>query len=343
MILNVNTSKVQQNDSYDIIIDDDCLNEIENYISFPLNTLIVTDQNIPLEYINKIKTKANNSYVYTIIPGEDSKSVDNYYDIINFLIDNKFTRSDLIIALGGGVVGDLTGFVASTYKRGIDFINIPTSTLSMIDSSIGGKVAVNFNGIKNIVGAFYMPKKVIISLNTLNSLPDRQYNNGLMEALKAGLIYDEKLYNIFKECYFKNLNCKEVIKEILIQSLLIKKDVVEKDPLEKNLRKILNFGHTIGHAIESQNFNKIFHGEAIAYGMLYFLSDELRNEVRIIIEKIIGKKDFRLNIDEAINLIANDKKCSENGVNCVVVNKIGCAAIEKYSLDEIKILLGVKI
>lgn len=332
MIINVETKKANLNNDYQIIIEDDLLSNIENYINFPANTLVVTDTNIPESYIEKIISKAKNSFVYKINPGENSKSINSYLEIMNVLIDNKFTRSDLIIALGGGVVGDLTGFVAATFKRGISFVNIPTSTLSMIDSSIGGKVAINVEKIKNIVGAFYMPKKVLISLNTLNSLPVRHFNNGLMEALKAGLIYDEKLYNLFKE---NSLN----IKDIIVRSLMVKKDVVENDPLEKGLRKILNFGHTIGHAIESQNFDTVFHGEAIAYGMLYFLAPDYKDEVKMIIEKVIGKINYKLDVANAMQLISNDKKATNNGIDVVVVEKIGKAEIKNYSLESLKELL----
>ena len=332
MVLNVKTKKVNINNSYDIVIEDNLFNELEKYIKFPTNTLIITDYNVPQNFIDIICSKAKNSYVYKIKPGEDSKTIDSYLEATKILIDNKFTRKDLVIALGGGVVGDLAGFVASTYKRGISFINIPTTTLSMIDSSIGGKVAVNYNGIKNIVGAFYMPKKVLISLNTLESLDKRHYNNGLMEALKAGLIYDKDLYELFKH---ETLN----IKEIIIKALMVKKKVVEKDPLEMNLRKILNFGHTIGHAIESQNFNSVFHGEAVAYGMLYFLNPELKEEVKTIIERIIGKIEYKLDKNQTLELISNDKKATDNGIDVVIVEKIGTTKVVNYKLEEIMRLL----
>ncbi len=332
MNINVKTSNANINRDYSIYIEEHLLDKIEEYIDFPSNTLIVTDTNIPEVYVEKITKKAKKSFVYKIKPGENSKTITSYLEISKVLIENKFNRSDLIIALGGGVVGDLTGFVAATYKRGISFINIPTSTLSMIDSSIGGKVAVNVDDIKNIIGAFYMPKKVLISLDTLDSLPIRHFNNGLMEALKAGLIYDKDLYQLFKQ---NDLNIKEIIKK----SLNVKKAVVEIDPLEKGLRKILNFGHTIGHAIESQNFDTIFHGEAIAYGMLYFIKDELKEEVKSVIENIIGKINYNLDNEKALSLISNDKKCTENGIDIVVVEKIGEAKIESYSLDKIKGIL----
>ena len=171
--------------------------------------------------------------------------------------------------VGGGLVGDLSGFVASIYNRGIKFINIPTTTLSMIDSSVGGKVAVNLNDTKNVIGSFYNPEVVIIDPNVLSTLPTRHYYNGLVEALKMGLCLDKDLYNLFKHDIDSNLE------DIIKMSILAKKNVVELDPKEENLRKVLNFGHTIGHAIESSNFNDFYHGEAVACGMLYFIFDKI--------------------------------------------------------------------
>lgn len=345
-IINVITDK-NNNKNYNIYIDDNLLDSIENLIDFPNKTLIITDSNIPSEYYEKIVIKAKYSYVYKITPGENSKTFDSYLKIMNLLIDNTFSRKDLVIALGGGVVGDLAGFVASTYKRGVDFINIPTSTLSMIDSSIGGKVAINVNDIKNIVGSFYMPKKVIISLDTLNSLPRRQYYNGLIEALKAGLIYDESLYQMFING-FEKLEEREYLREIILKSVNIKKDVVEKDPYEKGLRKILNFGHTIGHVIESENFDKIYHGEAVLIGMMYFCSEEILKELKCFYNKlnIINNNVFnniKLDIDNGIKLLANDKKASGEYVDVVYVEKVGSHVVRKVLLSNLEEKLKEKV
>ena len=341
-IINVITDE-KNNKSYNIYIGDKILDNVEKLISFPNKTLIITDDNIPDSIITKVSLKANNCYIYKIKPGENSKTIESYVSIMNTLITNEFSRSDLVIAIGGGVVGDLSGFVASTYKRGVKFINIPTSTLSMIDSSIGGKVAINFNEIKNIVGSFYMPSMVIISLDTLNSLPQRQYYNGLMEALKAGLIYDKGLYEYFIE-NFENIKDYDVLKNILIESVKIKKAVVEIDPYEKGLRKILNFGHTIGHVIESENFNVVFHGEAVLMGMMYFCSESLREELKVILNKLkeinnVDYQNINFDTDKAFMLLKNDKKCKDNFVDVIYVENPGEAEIRKTSLDELKIIL----
>lgn len=341
-IINVITDE-KNNKSYNIYIGNKLLDNIEELISFPNKTLIITDDNIPDTIITKVSSKANNCYIYKIKPGENSKTIESYVSIINTLITKEFSRSDLVIAIGGGVVGDLSGFVASTYKRGVKFINIPTSTLSMIDSSIGGKVAINFNDIKNIVGSFYMPNMVIISLDTLNSLPERQYYNGLMEALKAGLIYDKGLYEYFIK-NFEKIKDYDVLKNILIESVKIKRAVVEIDPYEMGLRKILNFGHTIGHVIESENFNAIFHGEAVLMGMMCFCSESVREDLKSILYKLkeINKVDYdNINFDsnKAFMLLKNDKKCKDNFVDVIYVENPGEAEIRKTSLDELKIML----
>ena len=329
--------------SYNIYLGNDLLENIESIIEFPENTLIITDTNIPTLYQEYIIKKAKKCYVYQINPGEDSKNLFVYKEIIEYLVSLSFSRNDLIIALGGGVVGDLAGFVASTYKRGIKFINIPTSTLSMIDSSIGGKVAVNVNDVKNSVGAFYMPNTVIISFDTLKSLPLRHYYNGLMESLKAGLIQDKELYKLFID-NLHDLENENILKEIIEKSIYVKKRVVEEDPYEQGLRKILNFGHTIGHVIESENFNKIFHGEAVLLGMMYFSSEE----IKIDLDKVINKlnsinsgalKYYSFNKQKAFELVCNDKKRSSSGIDVICVNEVGKAFIKKMALDELKSLI----
>lgn len=344
-IVNVITDK-NNNKSYNIYIGNNLLDSIEEYITFPKNLLIITDTNIPFSYSEKIKVKANNCYIYRIKPGENSKTVNTYIEILTLMMEKSFSRSDLVIGLGGGVVGDLAGFVASTYKRGVDFINIPTSTLSMIDSSIGGKVAVNLDNVKNIVGSFYMPKKVIISLDTLSSLPRRQYYNGLIEALKAGLIYDKALFQMFKD-NFDELESQTVLKEVILKSINVKKSVVEVDPYEKGLRKILNFGHTIGHAIESENFDKIFHGEAVLLGMMYFCSQEIKKDLELIKEKIdlineTALKNVNINSKNAYQLLCNDKKRKDDYIDVIYVEEVGKAIIKKVSLSELKLLIEGK-
>ena len=261
--------------------------------------------------------------------GEASKSFNNYEQILNYLIENKFSRTDCVIAVGGGVVGDLAGFVASTYMRGIPFYNIPTTLLSQVDSSIGGKTAIDKCGIKNIVGAFYPPHKVLIDVNLLNTLDERQLHAGLVEAIKMGLTCDKNLFNLIKKS--KNLN--DDIEQIVIKALKIKKEVVESDPLEKGLRKVLNFGHTVGHAIESNS--TLLHGECVGLGMQYFVSSKVLEELKEVLRKYNLPLTIDMNSDELYNFITLDKKRSGNNITIVYVDEIGSF---KFINQEIELL-----
>ena len=238
--------------------------------------MVVSDDNVfPLygEALVKALTEAGfltSSYVME--SGEQSKNLTVYGDLLGRLCEAGLTRDDSVIALSGGVVGDLSGFAAASYMRGIDFYNIPTTVLSQVDSSIGGKTAVNFGGIKNIVGAFYQPKKVLVDPELLRTLSKRQTANGLAEALKMAACFDEELFSLFErgDPYAK-------LPEIITRSLEIKKMVVEQDEREQGLRKALNFGHTIGHGIES--VTGLLHGECVALGMIPMSSDPVRERL----------------------------------------------------------------
>ena len=195
-----------------------------------------------------------------------------------FLSENGFSRKDNIVALGGGLTSDLAGYIASTYMRGMNFYIISTTLLADVDASIGGKVAINFNNVKNLVGSFYEPKKVIIDPTLLKSLDDRLFFEGLVEAIKMAMTFDKDLFEFIE----KLSNRKEVekhISEIIYRSLLIKKDVVEKDVKEENLRKTLNFGHTVGHALEMLYQGSKYHGECVAIGMTYFTNKVNRDRL----------------------------------------------------------------
>ena len=321
--------------SYPIYIEEGILYHIQDYIDLNRKVLIVTDQNIPLEYATCIKDQAKEGYIYQVTPGEEAKSFACFQDLCRFLLDHHFTRKDVVVAVGGGVVGDLSGYVAASYMRGIDFIQIPTTTLSQIDSSIGGKVAINLDGVKNIIGAFYQPKAVFIDFHTLKTLPTRHFYNGLVEALKAGMIYDEELFKLFEQ-----EDIKQALPTIIYRALCVKKDVVEKDEKEQNLRKILNFGHTIGHAIESYyQLSQYYHGECVALGMLYFTTPELRKRLEVIYDKMHLKKHVSFDVEEVFAYLRNDKKTHGDVIDVVYVEQLGHAQIRPMKFDEIKDLL----
>ena len=325
---------VQVKDStYEVIVERGCIDKVIKYLDLNRKVLIITDSNIPLEYVENVKKNIKNSYVYTIKSGEESKNFTNFENILKFLIDNQFSRTDCIIALGGGVVGDLSGFVASVYMRGIDFYNIPTTLLSQVDSSIGGKTAIDMCGIKNIVGAFYPPKKVLIDPNVLKTLDERQVHSGLVEAYKMGFTFDKELVDLI----MASSNLNDDIDEIIIRALNIKKDVVEKDFKEENLRKVLNFGHTVGHAIEaSGKFNDLLHGECVGLGMLYMVSDELRETIKNFLVKYNLPYECNIDKEELFRYISLDKKRSNDYISVIRVEEIGKFLIEKISLEDVK-------
>ena len=244
------------------------------------------------------------------------------------------SRKDAIIAVGGGVVGDLAGFVAASYMRGIDFYNIPTTVLSQVDSSVGGKVAIDMGSYKNIVGAFWQPKTVIIDPNVLSTLSLRQQHNGLCEALKMGLILDDHLVSLFEQ---EELD----IDAIITRSIELKRNVVQQDERESNLRKILNFGHTIGHAIESAyGLNTYLHGECVAMGMLFFIEDEaLKQRVLSIYKKLDLPQVPDYDTATLLEYVAHDKKSSHNTVSTILVKQSGSYIIKELSFEDIQNVL----
>ncbi|MBR2901374.1 MAG: 3-dehydroquinate synthase, partial [Clostridia bacterium] len=248
-----------------------------------------------------------------------SKSLDVFGKLLQTMLDNGFSRKDCVVAVGGGVVGDLSGFAASAYMRGIDFYNIPTTLLSQIDSSIGGKTAINFGGVKNIVGAFYQPKKVLIDPNLLKTLPKRQISNGLAEAVKMALTSDKELFDIFE-----NKDIESNIDEIIIRSLNIKKSVVEQDEKESGLRKILNFGHTVGHGIESsEGMSELYHGECVALGMIPMCGESIRNRVVSVLKKCGLYRELNYDWEKITKAAFHDKKANGDSVTVTTVNEIG--------------------
>ena len=233
------------------------------------------------------------------------------------------------MAVGGGVAGDLAGFVAASFMRGIDFYNIPTTLLSQVDSAVGGKTAVNLCGVKNIVGAFYQPKKVIIDSEVLKTLPERQISSGLAEAVKMALCFDVELFELFE-----NGDISGNIDTIIQKSVTIKRDVVEKDEKEASLRRVLNFGHTLAHGIEAQG--GLYHGECVALGMLPMCSPEVKQRLIKVLKKGALPVSVSIEKDDMLSAVSHDKKSESDYINIVRVGKVGTFKIEKASLKEIE-------
>ena len=244
------------------------------------------------------------------------------------MLDHGFSRKDCVVAVGGGVVGDLAGFAASAYMRGVDFYNIPTTLLSQIDSSIGGKTAINFGGVKNIVGAFYQPKKVLIDPDLLGTLPARQLSNGLAEAIKMALTSDKTLFTLLE-----NKNVEEHLDDVIIRSLHVKKSVVEQDEKEAGLRKVLNFGHTIGHGIEVST--DLYHGECVALGMLPMCGGTVRPRLTAVLQKCGLYRTIEYDWDTITHAAFHDKKADGNTVTVVTVEEIGHFVMKTMPCEEV--------
>ena len=318
---------------YDIVIERGALDKISSYLNLNRKVLILTDSGVPTEYSGKVCSFCAFGYIYTIPEGEKSKSFDCYREILSFMAEKSFTRTDCVVAVGGGVCGDLGGFVASTYMRGVDFYNVPTTLLSQVDSSIGGKVAIDLCGFKNIVGAFYQPKKVVIDSNTLKTLDKRQVSAGLCESIKMAATCDKELFELIE----KSTSLESDIDEIIIKSLKIKGDVVEKDPKEKGLRKVLNFGHTIGHAVESdESLGGLLHGECVAIGMIPMCAPSVQARLRAVLEKYGLPTAIHKEADTLISYIARDKKAKGEKITVIFVEEIGLFEMKDIPINGMK-------
>lgn len=322
---------------YNIVLERGALNKVNGLLNLNRRVLVVTDDGIPVEYAKKVVDASKNPVLITIPQGEQSKQMDTLTLLLKAMVENNFTRSDCVVAVGGGVVGDMSGFAAAIFMRGIDFYNIPTTVLSQVDSSVGGKTAIDFMGYKNLVGAFYPPKKVIIDPNTLKTLPERQISNGLSESVKMALTSDKELFKIFET---EDVWQDNTIDKIIERSLFIKKYVVEQDEHEGGLRKILNFGHTLAHAIESINeMEKYYHGECVAIGMIPMCSEEVKERLLPVLRKLNLPTVLDETAEQLISACKHDKKTFGDNITIVTVDKVGEFLMKNISFNEFTTLV----
>lgn len=326
--------------SYDILLQRGSLGSLGDYVNLQRKVLIISDTGVPTAYQDSIKAQCSEPYVAVVEQGEGAKSLEVYAHLLGVLQSHHFTRSDLVVAVGGGVMGDLAGFVAASYMRGIDFVNCPTTTLSQIDSSIGGKVGINFQGTKNIVGAFHQPKFVLIDPDTLDTLSDRHFSAGLAEAVKAGMIADEKLFALFEEETVTKRSSN--LEGVLFASLEMKKSFVEADEKESGVRAALNFGHTIGHGIESHGkLQELYHGECVALGML-FVTENPELKARLV--KIYEKLNLPTSLDYDGNAVyeatTHDKKNKGSSTKLVKVKTLGSYYFDVVETTSLRELIG---
>jgi 3-dehydroquinate synthase len=338
--------KTIQSDNYPIFFENSIAELVKfikqgNYSRF----FILTDENTERHCLPAIKTELGDIDNYDLIEipaGEENKDIDFCIGIWRMLIDFEADRKSLLVNLGGGVISDMGGFAASTFKRGIDFVHVPTTLLSQVDASVGGKTGIDINSIKNIIGTFTPPKAVFINYDFLKTLPERQILSGLAEMLKHGLIMDAEYWNALKSS-----DLKQPSEELIYRSIEIKNKVVIEDPTEKGIRKALNFGHTTGHAIETNSLlndgRPLTHGEAIAIGMiceayLSYKKTGLSSDELAEIVAVINSHYPKYNLKEAsypdlLAIMLKDKKNQNGKINCTLLTSIGQCSLDNICTD----------
>ena len=343
-IVTVNASK-----SYDILIKKGLLNESGVHIKDLIGkarVCIVTDDTVDKLYSAIVETSLELqgiSFVKFVIPhGESSKSATNLIALLEFLATNRITRSDSIIALGGGVVGDLAGFAAGVYLRGINFIQIPTTLLAMVDSSVGGKTAIDLEAGKNLAGVFHQPSLVLCDPNALNTLPEEIFSDGCAEVIKYGIINDAELFELLKK------GIKNNIEDIIKRCVNNKAKIVELDEFDLGTRQLLNLGHTIGHAIELCSNLTISHGSAVAIGTviatkiavyLNICPQKDLDEIITLLQSVSLPTECQYSASELYSVASTDKKRSGGSINLILPYGIGNCKIYKVSLNELEALI----
>ena len=326
---------------YDIWLERGAINRAGEFMNLNRRVLVVTDSGVPAQYAETVAAQCAEPTVVSVPEGEASKCSDRFLELLGVLTEQGFTRTDCVVAVGGGVVGDLAGFAAACSMRGIDFYNIPTTLLSQVDSSIGGKTAIDFGGYKNIVGAFWPPRGVLIDPDTLATLPARQVSNGMAEAVKMALTHDPVLFALFERD-----EQLDRIEEVIERSLLVKKSVVEQDEREGGLRRVLNFGHTLAHAIESaEDMAHYYHGECVAIGMLPMCGSDVRARLIPVLERLNLPTAISGDLDRILEALTHDKKADGKDIAVVTVPQVGTFEIKKLPLDayvqQVKGAIGV--
>lgn len=332
-------------DSYPIYIGKGLLDNISGYLGKRDKLLILTDKNVDALYGDRLEKNLGDEAFckYVIEPGESSKNMDTVIEILSYMLKEHLTRESKVIAFGGGVVGDIAGFCASVYMRGIPFVQVPTTLLAQVDSSVGGKTGVNLSQWKNMIGTFYQPKAVIIDTDVLYSLPQREFMSGIGEVVKYGIIQDSTFFNYLKENIHKIKNMDEVVMQHVIQRCCqIKGQIVALDEKERGMRKILNFGHTIGHALEGMTqYQKYTHGEAVLIGMyvetfiarrLGVIPEDYFYEIRDFIQNLGVDVDISMyDVQKLIEIMMGDKKNAQGKISFLLPVERG--KMKEYLLD----------
>lgn len=342
----MNTVKVSASKSYNIYIGSGLLDSCGEMIKQELgvcSAAVITDDNVDALYADRVISSLENSGFRTVkfvFPhGEESKSVSTYAEILSFLAENHITRSDMIVALGGGIAGDMGGFAAATFLRGIRFVQIPTTLLSAVDSSVGGKTAVNLPNGKNLVGAFYQPDMVICDYSALDTLKPEIFADGCAEVIKYGVILDGEFFD-----FLKNNDIKENIEYVITRCVELKRDIVNQDEKDTGIRAILNFGHTIGHAIEINSNFDISHGSAVAIGMviaakgayaLNYCDCDLTDTIKDVLIKNNLPVACEYDAQALYDVACSDKKRTGGTITLIIPEKMGKCTGKKIPVENV--------
>ncbi len=327
--------------SYEVVIGNNILKDIGTNIrkiTKADKAFVISDSNVYPLYGEKLKHSLEEAgFVvesYSFLAGENSKTLATVEEILETMVRNKISHSDIIIALGGGIVGDVAGFCSATYLRGIPFVQIPTTVLAAVDSSVGGKTGVNLSSGKNLVGAFNQPKLVLCDLNTFDTLSEEIVKDGLCEVIKYGCILDENLFNNLLKGEFRNN-----VEDVIARCVQLKAEVVKDDEFDKGIRQILNFGHTIAHSIEALSNFSVPHGRAVAIGM-YMIEKSNNPKNAEKIKEILSVYDIDIKCDYSAKDLADkatsDKKVRSGKLNLILLDQIGSAKIVPIELDKIE-------
>lgn len=341
------TIQIDASSGYQVVVGTDLLSHIPSILP-PLKGIgkvaVISDSNVFPLYGNQIKNAFEGTgyqvFDYVFPAGEVSKNGQTYLNILSFLAENAFTRSDLLVALGGGVVGDITGFAAATYLRGVPYIQVPTSLLAMVDSSVGGKTAIDLPNGKNLVGAFYQPKLVVCDLNTLNTLSREIFCDGCAEVIKYAVLYDTELFHHLQE---KGL---EFQRDYVISTCIsLKKDVVQEDEFDRGSRQKLNLGHTFGHAIEANSHYRISHGKAVAIGMAIasksawvhgICSQNVYDDICKVLQVFCLPFFTNYSSEALLQAALSDKKRENQRISLILPTRIGDCIIHRIEISELK-------
>ena len=320
--------------SYDITVERGCLQRADALLNLDRRVLIVTDRGVPRQYVETLAARCKEPVLAVVAPGEGSKTMDTVTGLCRTMLEHRFSRGDCVAAVGGGMVGDLAGFAAACFMRGVDFYNLPTTLLSQVDSSIGGKTGVNLDGVKNIVGAFWQPRGVLIDPDTLYTLPPRLWAEGMAEYVKMALTLDGELF-----AALQREDPRQDMTRTLERALGLKKNVVERDEREAGPRKLLNFGHTIGHGVESAAGGALYHGECVALGMLPMCSPAVRAQLRPVLERLGLPTSTGLDKQAVWEAMLHDKKSNSGGFSAVFVEEPGKGYVKNVSFAEMRAIL----